>query len=159
MRLNNVLNLCLFLSLTACNQKLPFNPHYSVDSTLQQFVQEFEDAGVSVGRPIHIDNLVVRYAKPGQLEPDTLGECFMYDHGQTSTPLILINPDDWSTESVVMQRAVMFHELGHCVLWREHDETWLPSGIVKSIMYPYIQNDLDYVNNWPYYVHEMFYGF
>lgn len=53
------------------------------------------------------------------------------------------------------RELVMFHELGHCVLDRDHDET-LIRGKPKSIMYPYMNPVFpEYKKHRDYYVKEL----
>src|SRR5204863_130538 len=36
----------------------------------------------------------------------------------------------------IQLEALIFHELGHCILGRDHDMSLLPKGYPKSMMYP-----------------------
>jgi hypothetical protein len=157
-RLSNVLNLVLLLSLAGCNTKLHIEKLVSIDPTFQSYVNDFVREGKAVGKNIVIDNLSIHFTN--NLTGETLGECFSYNHGTDGTPLILINSQDWLAEIDDYKRIVMFHEMGHCVLWREHITTFNgPFGYITSIMFPYIQNDVSiYYSNWSYYMKELFYG-
>jgi hypothetical protein len=66
------------------------------------------------------------------------GHCANYGK---NNPLnyIKINKKFWETASEVQRRILIFHELGHCVLDRRHDDNLIQLGIYvnapKSLMY------------------------
>lgn len=63
--------------------------------------------------------------------------------------------DEWVREMII------YHELGHCVLNREHDGRHIirnGQSIPKSIMYPHIFDRGDYILNHSYYLDELFSG-
>jgi predicted DNA binding CopG/RHH family protein len=45
----------------------------------------------------------------------------------------------WSDLSDASKEILIFHELGHGLLGRSHDDTLLPSGLRKTLMYPTTQ--------------------
>ena len=147
--------LCSLL-LVGCNRSLKIEKQVSIDPVFQTLVNDFVADGKANGRNIVIDNLIVRFTD--KLTSETLGECFMYNGGQDGNPTILINYQDWIYETPTRQKVVFYHEMGHCVLFREHNVTYLPNGYVTSIMYPYIQWDDVYLNNWVWYMWELFNG-
>ena len=67
---------------------------------------------------------------------------------------INIDPEFWAIASDVEKEEVVFHELGHCILGRDHEETVLEEGIPKSIMFPYVF-EWEYQNYRSYYVAEL----
>lgn len=149
------LSFCLMF-LLGCNRNLEQQKIVSIDSSLQPYVNDFVDEGRSEGVTIVIDNLSVRFADdiPGV----AIGQCSMFDHGTVGTPSIIIERAYWDSHSEIAKKVVIFHELGHCVLFREHVWGWTASNIVASIMYYSIQYDSMYSNNWAYYMHELFHG-
>lgn len=140
---------CLFL--TGCNRDLPVSKMISIDPTFQTYVNDFVTEAKNQNYPLSIDDISIHF--DSSLDVTTLGECRRYSQG---TPLILINQQDWPNENDVIHRVLLFHELGHCILNREHLNT-LTNGIVTSIMYLYMQNSSMYSDNWAYYMHELFY--
>ncbi len=126
----------------------------SINPELKQYVDEFIDEGKRQGNIIIVDNLSVQFTT--KLDEDTLGVCLRYSNG--TTPHVQINLLEYQIESYARKKVVMFHELSHCILNRSHINTWL-GGIVTSIMYPYIERDDMYLNNWDYYMRELFYGY
>lgn len=78
----------------------------------------------------------------------------------------MVNPlKCWQNQSRL--EALIFHELGHCILGREYDPNLLPKGDRKSVMYPddttvystcvyAIGGTCDKSNLRTYYVNELF---
>jgi hypothetical protein len=58
-----------------------------------------------------------------------------------STGSIVIRPFAWNAMSSVSKRSLVFHELGHCVLNRKHNDDLYPDGCPKSIMSTYLVTD------------------
>ena len=148
--------LIFFLFLSACSTK-PHTPVVHIDPAFQGLVTEFVAESQRQGRAISITDLIVRFTP--SLSGDVLGECFNY-HGQ-ETNVILMDATDWEWESDEYRRVVLFHELGHCVLNREHDTTGrIRDGYctATSIMYPSIDDVNMYVANWNDYMLELFTG-
>ncbi len=68
----------------------------------------------------------------GNLEQEgAAGQC-QYHSNQTN--LIIIDENFWQRASNNLREMVVFHELGHCVLGRGHDESKDNEGYCLSIM-------------------------
>jgi len=78
----------------------------------------------------HIRNVNVdAYIMPIRFEPmpkgsHAIGTCYLFDH-------IGINKEFWSWASEDQREVLIFHELGHCVLFQDHTET----GIMQPELY------------------------
>lgn len=148
----------ILMSLVGCNQSL-IQKDLSLDPQLTPYAKEFVTTSEAYGHPLVIDNLSMHFGT--NLGPDILGECWAKNKGINGTPTVLISSELWPDLSEIERKAVVFHELGHCVLWLEHDENWIrigPDYITRSIMYPYIQPEIIYLNYWNYYMNELFNG-
>jgi hypothetical protein len=148
----------LSLFLCSCNRRLEHKPVVDINPAFQGLVDEFVAESQHQSRPISITDLVIRFTN--ELTGETLGECFNY-HGQ-QTNMILIDVQDWPNESDEYRRIVLFHELGHCILNLEHDQTGRVQGgycTPTSIMWPYVINETNmYVENWGTYMVDLFAG-
>jgi hypothetical protein len=160
--LNNVFIAVLLLG---CNRSLTVPKIVSIDPALQSYVDAFVAAGHAAGHNIVIDNLTMHFATNSQMNGNTgdaVGECMMMDEGTTGTPRVLIDSDAWVLFSEPVKQAIIFHELGHCVLWLQHDTTEITTSrwdyIPRSIMYPYVQMTITYEEYWNYYTMELFNG-
>ena len=88
-------------------------------------------------------------------EDTHLGVCF------PGRNRILINRFYWGNLPELNRQYVIFHELGHCILDRRHDNDLLPNGECKSIMKGTEENEcypnIDNFNAWrTYYLDELF---
>ena len=88
----------------------------------EPLVREFQVEGQKrLGIPININALIVKRAELQDDSGDILeGECIM---GPFVTPTIYVNRLTWPYMDPYQQRAVLFHELGHCILLRPHKDT------------------------------------
>ena len=67
----------------------------------------------------------------------------------------------WNEHSVLQKEALVFHELGHCILLRRHITLTFqckeqPSGCPVSIMYPSVLKSVTYSKYRTYYLQELF---
>jgi hypothetical protein len=74
------------------------------------------------------------------LEGNTVGLCYSYSDGSRE---IELDVDYWTRANDSMKEELVMHELGHCVLNRDHKETIVFSpkeneNIPVSIMFPYV---------------------
>ena len=73
---------------------------------------------------------------------------------------IAIDRSFWSRASHLTREMIIFHELGHCVLGRGHEEGTFQNGICQSIMRSGLGEcrDAYTVRNRSYFVEELFLG-
>jgi len=132
--LNRISQLILLagLSLTGCKEPEPVKEFINVDERLQIYFERFENEARA--RDIDIDlNETTVTASVEPIEGDGVaGQCFR--------PNVLTNDitiDETflnSNASDLLKELVIFHELGHCFLQREHREDAYPTGACISIM-------------------------
>jgi hypothetical protein len=128
-----------------------------IDPAFTSYVDDFVSDGAIVGYNVVIDDLIIEFTN--NLTQETLGQCQFGD--EYNTPVITIDSQDWPNETDEYRKIVLYHELGHCQLNRQHVTTGtiLQSNCsATSIMYPYIQDTTNmYSENWNWYVKELFY--
>lgn len=115
--------LLVALSLTSCNEDaVP-----DIDPVFQPFVdsffQEWQDRGGTLSQEDF--DFTVKFGLP---DGSLAGLC------RTFTKEIEINEFHWANGSEETREHVMFHELGHCLLDRRHDNQLMDNGECKSIM-------------------------
>ena len=96
---------------------------------VERFIGEMEAHGVKIAH-VHV---TVQFGF-NLTDYHTLGQCNLKTH------LITLSESYWMTASDTEREALMFHELGHCVLGRRHDDGGMPvsgGAIYKSIMNTY----------------------
>ncbi len=117
----------------------------------ERYVAVFEHKSMMEGKPHYVDNLIIEF---GPMDPPTVGICMT---GGSINPTIHIKKEYWDVISETSRLNLMLHEMGHCVLDRDHNITMI-SGRPMSIMYPNMFPDIFYHNyNWAY-DHELFWG-
>jgi len=103
----------------------------NVDRMLWPYFSRFEEE--SAARGIAIDLRALRIT--GEIEDlegeRVAGQC-SFNHRQPNH--ITIDERFWQRSSENFREMIMFHELGHCVLYRGHLETELRNGACSSIM-------------------------
>lgn len=125
--------LVLAIVLEACTGCAPKGhaPQYRV-SGFETQVAAFEDASIEQGQPIVITDLIIELNDNihGQ------GENGLCTENSNQTPLILIDATFWATASDQGKEALVFHELGHCILQRSHVKVVDSNYVPASIMFP-----------------------
>lgn len=91
------------------------------------------------------------------LPPGIIGYC--YDHVKPT--VVFIDRTWWEKFSDEDQHTwLIWHELGHCILGREHDTHELYLDILASIMYPSVispgKDEAYYLTHKKYYENELF---
>lgn len=135
----------MFLVITGCAG----TPRVYDPGPFTYYVERFMGDAAAVGRPVQIYSLVVKF---GDLSanPRRLGVC-QTGGGQPNT--VTIDQAYWPTLTDAEKVALMYHELGHCVLFRPHNEEF------KSFMYQYIHEDMYIRTFFPELVQELFSAF
>lgn len=71
--------------------------------------------------------------------------------------VVRVNSVMWDSLTTTDQELVIFHELGHCILHRGHDESLHSSGFrPNSVMNPTLLGELYYKLYYSEYMHELF---
>jgi hypothetical protein len=73
-----------------------------------------------------------------------------------ASPTVVINEDVWNDLDAVEKEALIFHELGHCVLFRRHNSEKTGTGEPVTIMNPYAIDSYLYRAKLSYYYRELF---
>ncbi len=142
--------LILGLVLTACNRKLPHYHHVTVPDELQPLVNEFIQDSVHYNHPIAITDLLVQF---NSMPLGLNGTCTV--NGE-DTPIINLNSNIWPHINPVSQKLILYHELGHCVLGRPHNNVYLGTGYMASIMNAYLIDFNIFLASQNYYLNELF---
>lgn len=122
------------LLVAGCSEPREFKPVYNVlpefEPVVETFVREAEKRGLSYS----ITNLIIRYDE--SIELPICGQCNAVDKGNAVQKIISINPSLVCWTNNYEREALLFHELGHCFLGRQHANERLPNGDAKSLMIP-----------------------
>ncbi len=127
----------------------------------RSYVDRFEKESLEHGRDLKglAHTVPVQF---GETKPTDFAVCRVSVFGE---PTIDVNKAKWGLIDEVTKEQVIYHELGHCILHREHDASVvslhsndLDSGVnvPKSVMNPYLVPVSAYQAHRSLYVSELF---
>jgi hypothetical protein len=143
--------------LIGCGKSAPI---VQIDPSLQPYVDKFVAASENVGAPVKIENLIVKFAPVEETYEGTtaFGVCHYGD-----TPTVVIDLEHWDRITIDDEHEILiFHELGHCLLNRQHlmnqraDPDSSTGYAPLSIMYPSSLNSGSYEERKQDYQWELF---
>ena len=126
----------IILSFYACEEE----PMETIDQDLLPYVERFifeaneRDYRNSDGNPLSIDSLDIEITFTNISDPAVIGRCQRDENGVSQA--IAIDPVYWKQSEELVKEYIMFHELGHCVLSRNHTTDADANNICLSIMEP-----------------------
>src|SRR6185503_9958619 len=128
--LRKLLIACLII-IIGCNKESQFI--YEVPDEFEPIVKRFISEAKARGINITITNLIIK--RDSTLSSVLCGMSNTISSVNNVQKIISIAvPYCWQNE--VQLEALIFHELGHCILGRQHDNSLMPKGDPKTIMYP-----------------------
>ncbi len=102
-----------------------------VDQALWTYFEAFEEAAASRGKQIDLSALGV-IGQIEEIEQDHVaGQCTW---NSAAPEIVTIDLEFWNSSSNSWKEFVVFHELGHCVLNRDHREDHYSDGTCVSLM-------------------------
>jgi hypothetical protein len=124
----------------------------SIEPKMQYLINNFEQKSKILGKPIKIDNLILEF-KDTYNNESILGQCGI----KNNTPKITIKKSYFEASNKALKEIIVFHELGHCLLNRDHLSGYdYGNHRLYSIMNAYEFNDEMYKLNYDYYLKELF---
>jgi hypothetical protein len=149
--------LCLFLTMCL---PCPNNGHVNVAPPFVQYVYKFVQKAHSVFRAVDIVNLEVDFGDTSKIPVKekgyiVIGYCELTKEG----PKIAVNQSWWKSADDTQRELLIFHELGHCLLGRDHRDgtDYGMGGDLVSIMNWAIPSEEMYLRHYDYYIWELFY--
>lgn len=108
-----------------------------IDPELKPYVVAFELEGKKyLGPTFHVPDMDIGFSRTRHLPTHDggtiIGMCDPYIPKRT----VVFDRDMWPLHSAIEKEELVFHELGHCVLDRDHLTTKVKNWPI-SIMYPY----------------------
>lgn len=133
-----------------CAQAPELKPRLEIEPRLQEYIELFEIESINHKHPIQITNLVARFGSTTYLGEDVIGYCQL-----SYPPLVVIDLEFWEGAELMERENLMFHELGHCVLNKDHNDE-LTNGFPSSIMNSCLMDSRMYELNRDFYLFELF---
>jgi len=152
----------LIILILGCGKGNDFE--YKVPAEFETYVQKFIAEARARGKDITIDNLIIK--RDSTLLTVLCGMSNTISSKNDVQKIITIGvPYCWQND--LQLEALIFHELGHCILGRVHDQNLMPKGDPKTLMYPdnislyspcfySLGNPCDLTYRRPYYIDELF---
>ncbi len=132
--LQGILTTFLLLFLGSACQKddepiTPENDPITVDTELQSYFNSFIAEGAKRGVSVDLSEI---YGLIEEIDEENVaGQC---SYSSAHPNRIIIDKSYWERASIAYRELVVFHELGHCSLMRDHRDDSSPNGICQSIM-------------------------
>lgn len=121
--MKTILGLSLIIIFTGCAKHLDVAPEF------QGIVTEFNLEATKQSRSA-AENLIIEF---GETSNQYAGATCYSNNG---TPRITVNKMTWDAFSDQSRKEMIFHEMGHCVLNREHTtDRYTEDNCPKSIMH------------------------
>ncbi len=132
------------LLLNSCTKQREAEIQFgSVDEKLWVFFEQFEIEGKKRGVDIDIRNLGIT-GEISEIRDDYVAGTCTYSHRNPNH--ITIDLNFWNNSDDFSKEMIIFHELGHCYLYRDHLEGRLSNGACRSIMRSGLENCVDNYN-------------
>ncbi|SFE60721.1 hypothetical protein [Spirosoma endophyticum] len=130
------LTLLAISTLIGCQRDSDSQPEpvqYIVPAEVEPFIQVFRDEAQKRNNAVSTTNLIITFGTTQS--GDVCGQCLLQSG---KTPRITLNNDAfcWQQASQYERECLIFHELGHCLLKREHKINRFPHGAFVSLMNP-----------------------
>jgi len=117
-----------------------------IDEELLPFIHDFE----------LLFGARVQPSLSAYLMPDESFSGFAIGNCNYQTTTITIKKTYWDSMDVWDRKALMLHELGHCELFKDHNEDTLLDGTPASLMNHKSLDGEILKNNFTYYIEELF---
>ena len=133
----------------------PIVENSDIQADLQDYFDRFEAAAQARGIDLQLADLNLTGRIEEIDENNVAGQC---SYGSNHPSEIVIDASFWSWASENLKEMVVFHELGHCVLHRGHEEGQFQNGACRSIMRSGTESCLDNYHSQTreYYLDELF---
>jgi len=126
-----LLILIILFSGTSCQKDETVDNLLFIDSSLQEYFDRFVVEGALRNVTVDYDSSRVSGYIRLITAQNVIGQCA---HDETKPNTVIIDRVYWNTATDLEKEFVVFHELGHCVLDREHLDTSDSHGNCISIM-------------------------
>lgn len=122
-----LLFMCGFLFFNSCAKDT-----LETDEELQPYFQLFADEAAKRGITVDYEAARIEGLMQNITQSNVLGQCF---RNEEKPRKVIVDQNYWDAASELDRQFLIFHELGHCFLDREHDDRSDGQGVCISIMH------------------------
>lgn len=151
-----ILGILVSSLLVACSKEdLPVATPITENAALSHYLERFENEAAKRGLDFDLAARGLTYSIEEIEERNVAGYCAYQNHVATD---IVIDATFFDESNDNWKEMVIFHELGHCVLYRDHNESKLVNGNCGSIMRSGVEDCRDAYSptTRTYYLNELF---
>ena len=146
---------CTDFATTEVPESNPINGYPSVDADLWPYFESFEYEAALRNIPVDLARERIIGSIENISESNVVGQC---SYGRYAHSHVVIDENFWSRANYFAREMIVFHELGHCFLFRDHREGRFENGSCISIMRSGLQSCRDnyHSRSREYYLDELF---
>jgi len=122
----------------------PMQAYLNVADELKPYFIRFEGEGLSRGFQVDLTSPGIAGEIEEISEENVVGQCYQSTHNPNR---VLIDSKFWEAATDQYKEFIVFHELGHCFLGREHLDDAYPNGQCVSLMRSGLGDCWDLYNN------------
>lgn len=137
----------LILLVSCGSAPPPSKDNDAVQEEFKPYYSEFIDDLNLRNRRVSYSGIAIKFDK--MKSSNNVGEC----HYSYPKHTVKINRTFWDVSSNTTKKIIIYHELGHCMLYKEHSEKLNSINQPVSIMYPrvlyasvFLRDELQYIN-------------
>lgn len=128
MNIKNLLMMVLSVSLiSACTNE----EENIIEAELEVYFARFAEEATQRGKTVDFESIPLSAYIENIASRGTLGQCKSYSNGSKT---IVVDEPYWNRIDDLQKEYIVFHELGHCVLDKDHDDSQADNGECISIM-------------------------
>lgn len=126
-----------------------------VDEDLQPYFERFDVEAIARGLDFSLEMEELEASILSINRDGVLGQCHYSDEAPN---IVEVDDEFWARATDLEKEYVVFHELGHCILGRDHDDTRNSNGTCSSMMQSGLTNcRVEYnASNRDEYINELF---
>lgn len=128
------ISLILALGSVACAPYAVHPKHREIPDEVAPYVAKFDMYSIAYGSYANTQDLIIRFTDRILGED---GECNWFSN---NTPIVYLNQTYWATASDPYRERLIAHELGHCLLDRQHRD--IPESFMTTTV-PLVLGNFD----------------
>jgi len=125
--------IALIICISISCSKNPTIENYTIDLELEEYFTQFEIEAAIRNISIDLRDLGISGRMQNITTAGVIAQCIMKNEANTKE--VRVDPESWQLLGQLRKEFLVFHELGHCALKREHLDEQDSNGNCISIMH------------------------